>query len=134
MIMSMNYRNAKHCRDNIRINCEIEHPIYGWIPFTCNPADTGAQFDVQELHQRMIDDNEVATMSQIEIDTEIGDEVRMIREGLLVSEVDPLVTNPLRWAEIATEQQEAWAAYRRALLDVPQQPGFPHQVVWPEHP
>lgn len=28
----------------------------------------------------------------------------------------------------------AWAEYRQALRDVPQQPGFPSNVVWPELP
>lgn len=32
-----------------RIDCEIRHPVYGWIPFTVDPDDTGAQFDVAEL-------------------------------------------------------------------------------------
>lgn len=27
-----------------------------------------------------------------------------------------------------------WAAYRQALRDIPQQPGFPHNVEWPEVP
>lgn len=51
----MNYRNAKHLADG-RIDCEIEHPVYGWIPFTADPADTGAQFDVAELHALMVAD------------------------------------------------------------------------------
>lgn len=25
--------------DNSTIDCEIEHPVYGWIPFTANPDD-----------------------------------------------------------------------------------------------
>lgn len=51
----MNYRNAKRLADG-RIDCEIEHPLYGWIPFTADPADTGAQFDVAELHALMVAD------------------------------------------------------------------------------
>lgn len=27
-----------------------------------------------------------------------------------------------------------WAKYRQALLDVPQQEGFPASIVWPEMP
>lgn len=27
-----------------------------------------------------------------------------------------------------------WAMYRQALLDVPQQPGFPYDIVWPTKP
>lgn len=30
--------------------------------------------------------------------------------------------------------QAAWAAYRQALRDVPQQEGFPHSVAWPKLP
>lgn len=29
---------------------------------------------------------------------------------------------------------DAWAGYRRKLLDVPQQEGFPAQIDWPEKP
>ncbi|RHZ91526.1 hypothetical protein D1122_21100 [Cereibacter sphaeroides] len=28
----------------------------------------------------------------------------------------------------------AWAAYRQALRDVPEQPGFPAEIFWPEPP
>lgn len=31
------------------IDCEINHPVYGWIPFTAVAGDTGAQFDVDAL-------------------------------------------------------------------------------------
>lgn len=31
------------------IDCEIQHPLHGWIPFTVNPADQGAEFNVQAL-------------------------------------------------------------------------------------
>lgn len=31
------------------IDVEINHPVYGWIPFTADPTDTGAQFDVAAL-------------------------------------------------------------------------------------
>lgn len=51
----MEYRNAKFIKDGM-IDCEINHPVYGWIPFTANPADTGAQFDVAELHAQMAAD------------------------------------------------------------------------------
>lgn len=34
----MQYRNARFLPDG-RINCEIEHPKHGWIPFTASPDD-----------------------------------------------------------------------------------------------
>jgi hypothetical protein len=130
----VNYRNPKFCSDGIRIDCEIEHPAFGWIPFTCDPADTGAQFDVQELHQQMLNDGEVASMTQAEIDAEAAGEVRMIRDAKLASEVDPIASNALRWAALTEAEQQAWADYRQALLDVPEQLGFPHDVDWPDRP
>lgn len=63
-----------------------------------------------------------------------GDDLRAIRDRLLLEEVDPIVSNPLRWADLTTEQQNAWAAYRRALLDITDQAGFPHSVTWPTKP
>jgi hypothetical protein len=31
-------------------------------------------------------------------------------------------------------QRQAWVAYRQSLRDVPQQPGFPDNIVWPVAP
>jgi hypothetical protein len=59
---------------------------------------------------------------------------RATRSTILVNTVDPLVSNPLRWADMTAEKQAEWAAYRRALLDISQQSGFPHDVVWPVAP
>jgi hypothetical protein len=56
------------------------------------------------------------------------------RNALLSTEVDPVVSNPLRWADLSAEKQAEWAAYRRALLDITAQAGFPHDVVWPVAP
>lgn len=40
------------------------------------------------------------------------------------------------WTQVydAPVDQEAWAAYRQALRDIPQQEGFPATVVWPIKP
>jgi hypothetical protein len=35
---------------------------------------------------------------------------------------------------LTSEQQEAWAIYRQELRDVPSQPGFPANVIWPTPP
>jgi len=64
----------------------------------------------------------------------IGEEVRQERDDRLSSEVDPIVTNPLRWAELTEAKQAEWAAYRTALLNITDQAGFPHNVTWPTKP
>jgi hypothetical protein len=132
----MEYRNAKHIGQG-RIDCEINHPDYGWIPFTCDPKDTGAKFDVVDLYRRLNADPATAAYippTQEEVNAAAEKQVRLQRDRILAIVVDPLVSNPLRWADLSVEQQEAWADYRRALLDVPQQSGFPTNVTWPIKP
>lgn len=130
------FRNARFVTPE-RIDCEINHPKFGWIPFTADPKDDGAQFDVAELIGRMIASGTVAPYvppTQEEIDAKAAELVRITRADLLGIFVDPLVSNPLRWADLTQEQQAKTSAYRRALLDITAQPGFPHNVTWPEQP
>ena len=37
-------------------------------------------------------------------------------------------------APLTAEQKQAWAEYRQALRDVPEQAGFPDAVIWPSTP
>lgn len=67
-----------------------------------------------------------------QLDTEAtGQRVRYWRDQEL-AKVDRV--NPLWYASLSAEQQTELATYRQALLDVPQQPGFPTQVIWPAKP
>jgi len=56
-----------------------------------------------------------------------AEEVRAERDRLLAAS---------DWTQVldAPVDQAAWAAYRQALRDVPQQEGFPHDVAWPVKP
>jgi hypothetical protein len=63
-----------------------------------------------------------------------GPSIRRHRDSLLVTEVDPLVSNQLRWAELTEAQQAAWTQYRRDLLDITAQSGFPTDITWPTKP
>jgi hypothetical protein len=72
--------------------------------------------------------------TQEELDAAAAADVRAQRDSLLATQVDPVVSNPLRWADLSAEQQSAWATYRRALLDITAQAGFPHDVFWPVAP
>lgn len=132
----MNYRNAQRIGNN-RIDCEIDHPVYGWIPFTCDPMDVGAEFNVLELHAQMDADPDTAAYvppTQKELDAILAADIRAQRDRILVTVVDPLVSNQFRWDDLTPEAQAALKNYRRALLDVPQQDGFPQNVVWPVNP
>jgi hypothetical protein len=72
--------------------------------------------------------------SQAWLDAEAAKSVRLERQRRLVREVDPIAANALRWGSLSPEKQAEWAAYRAALLAVPEQPGFPHSVFWPTKP
>lgn len=60
-------------------------------------------------------------------DEQIAFEVRAERDRLLAAS---------DWTQVADApvDQVAWAAYRQALRDIPQQDGFPRDVAWPEKP
>ena len=56
-----------------------------------------------------------------------AEEVRKERDDLLASS---------DWTQVADApvDQAAWAAYRQALRNVPQQAGFPTDITWPTKP
>lgn len=57
---------------------------------------------------------------------------RRIRDKWLRRHIDTM--SPIRWNVLTEEQKNAWTQYRQALLDVPQQPGFPYNIIWPQRP
>ena len=132
----MNYRNARYVNNDGWIDCEIEHPDYGWIPYTLDPADTDMTVNNDELLAAMASAGDVAAYvppTQAELDEIAAQAIRAERDSLLLT-VDAIAGNALRWAALDADTQAAWATYRQALLDVPQQAGFPSNVTWPEKP
>ena len=59
---------------------------------------------------------------------------REIRDKILVEEVDPIVSNTLRWNDMTDAERTEWTNYRQALLDVPAQDGYPDSITWPTKP
>lgn len=129
-------RNARSLNSsNTCMDVEINHPKYGWIPYSLNPEDTDMTVD-NEAVMALIGANFEAYVppTQEQLDAEAAAAVRGRRDMHLVTEVDPLVSNPLRWADLTTEQQNAWSQYRTDLLNITDQDGFPHNVTWPTKP
>ena len=128
-------RNAASLQsDNLRMDVEINHPQHGWIPYTLDPADTDMTIN-NDAVMALIGDDFAAYVppTQAELDAAKAESVRSIRNALLL-EVDSMVSNPLRWAELTSEQQSLWTQYRTDLLNVPQQFGFPYDITWPTKP
>lgn len=121
----MNFRNPIYTKDG-RINCEIEHPEYGWIPFTADPND------VEELGRQIFEEASSGVVAPyVEIvtpDEIVASDVRAKRNRLLRA------TDWTQLADVPQATKDLWDDYRQALRDVPQQAGFPNDVVWPEKP
>jgi len=129
-------RNAASLQtDNLRMNVEINHPNYGWIPYTVDPVDTDTTID-NEAVLNIIGTDFAAYVAptQAELDADTAAQVRSERDRILATVVEPLVSNPLRWSDLTSDNQAEWPRYRTALLNVPQQAGFPHSVIWPTQP
>lgn len=129
-------RNAQSLQsDNTRMDVEINHPQFGWIPYTLNPTDTDTTINNSQV-MALIGTDFVAYVAptQAELDAEKEVEVRSERDNILTRVVDPIVSNPLRWTELTSDKQAEWSQYRTDLLNVPQQSGFPNTITWPTKP
>lgn len=129
-------RNAVSlCADNTRFEVEINHPEYGWIPYhlrlddTCQVIDNNAILDLIGT-----DFTAYLEPTQAELDESAANLVSGERNSRLETEVDPIVSNPLRWSGLTETKQAEWTAYRKALLDITDQTGYPHNVNWPTKP
>ena len=129
-------RNAQSLNaDNTAFDVEINHPEFGWIPYGLNPADTDMTVNNSVLLELIGSDYAAyVAPTQAELDAELSANLRGLRDQKLTEEVDPLVTNPLRWAELTDTKQAEWTQYRTDLLNLPAQSGFPNTVTWPTKP
>ena len=132
-IIITEYRNVVSWNDDdTRFEMEINHPEYGWIPFTFDMSDDGTLIDKDAL--RTLVGTNFRKATQEEKDSQQTVLMRADRNDKLAYEVDEVMTNSVRWAELTTEQQNAWKQYRTDLLNVPQQEGFPYTITWPTKP
>lgn len=65
--------------------------------------------------------------SAAEVSAQLAAQVRGERDRLLKAS---------DWTQVADApvDQSAWATYRQALRDIPQQAGFPETITWPQEP
>jgi hypothetical protein len=129
-IKTPTYANAAHTL----VNCQIDHPTYGWIPFTASAEDP-------EQHGRDIfaeliagDHGPIADyVPPPPPSTEVlAQQARAQRDAALSA--SDWTQLPDAQASLSAEKKAAWADYRQALRDVTEQPGFPGQIDWPTAP
>ena len=110
------------------IDCEIEHPVHGWIPFTAS------KYDVEERGRNIFaqyeDDADVLPYvppSDEEVENLASMSARSYRDQLLAQ---------CDWTQLSDSPPNAdeWAIYRQSLRDITSSKGFPSDIVWPEKP
>jgi hypothetical protein len=127
----MEYRNPVFAtEDKSRIDCEINHPEHGWIPFTCDPADTAPIFDTEALFNQMVPNAAAYVAPTPPSVEEIAAYNREIRDALL-RESD--------WSQlpdVSDEITSAWVTYRQALRDITTHANWPNlsDSDWPTKP
>jgi len=136
----MNYTSVKNPiwanAEHTVINCEVDFDDLQeeFVPFSADLKDSYAH--TKQIFNECVEGKwgTVAEfVSYVPTTKELAANARAQRDALL-QELDNIVGNPLRWASFSSEQQTAWADYRQALLDVPQQLGFPNTINWPTKP
>jgi hypothetical protein len=63
---------------------------------------------------------------------EVEKDKRDLRDKYIRIYIDTI--NAVRWETFTQQEKDAWVEYRQALLDVPQQEGFPYDINWPSKP
>ena len=136
----MNYSNVTNYKyvssNGLHIGCQVTFDTLGSVYFVASANDTEAHG--REIYQRansgefgsvaeyILPSNELTIQQQ-------QDQARLKRNQQLL-QIDAIVSNPLRWADLSSQVRDDIATYRTALLNVPQQSGFPVNIEWPEVP
>ena len=112
------------------INCDAQgNGGYNVVPREIDPYN---EYTLEEVRDYLLDNPDML-LDSVQIETDrLTREARAKRDTLLKEVVDSV--NPMRWEALTDTQKDAWRVYRQALLDVPQQEGFPDDVVWPVPP
>ena len=108
--------------------------VHATIPTPSIAVDDGVWLQALEGNHNKINEDGTTEQADFRTDDEKALDLRSTRDFILQAKVDLVVSNPLRWAALSEASQADWAAYRQALLDVPQQSGFPDNITWPQEP
>jgi hypothetical protein len=129
-VRSTQFANAEHTL----INCEIEHLVYGWIPFTASAGDS--EKHGRDLHASLLAGDHGPIADYVPPPPPPADQLattaRAQRDTLLTA--SDWTQLPDAQARLSPEKKAAWTEYRQALRNVSNQPQFPSEIMWPEKP
>lgn len=136
----MNYSNVTNCKyvteDGLHIGCQVTFENLGQVYFVASSKDSEAHG--REIYQRAKNGEFGSIDSYVPIKSELTLDQRQEQErnnrNVLLAQLDSLISNPLRWAALTDQEKGDISNYRSELLNVPQQPGFPDNISWPNTP
>lgn len=119
----MEYRNPI-LTESGTVDCEINHPDFGWIPFTA------CETDIEELGRTLFTQIKAdGSVKPYVPDSELAAaRARVLRDGLLAE------SDWTQAADVPQELKDIWATYRKELRDISTQQGFPLHIEWPKKP
>jgi hypothetical protein len=112
----MDIRNPVFTADN-RIDCEIEHPVYGWIPFTADPNDVEAHG--QEIYASALAMGPADYVAPAVVPPTKADQEEL-RRSAYQQEADPLFFMSQR-GEATVEEWQAKVAEIKARYPYPEE-------------
>ena len=128
-------RNATSLNSyNTSFYLEIKHPHHDWIPYTLCPEDTDNHVNNDKLLE-LIGTNftPYVAPTEEEVRKSMESNIRFLRDQKL-QELDTITMNPIRWKKLSDEKKAELEKYHQGLTDIPDQNGFPNDVVWPQFP
>jgi Phage tail assembly chaperone protein len=136
----MNYSNVTNCKyvaeDQSMIGCQVTFSNLGTVYFVASATDSEAHG--REIYSRARNGEFGSIAAFVPIRETITNDQKINQErnkrDALLSQLDSLISSPLRWQSLSEQDKNEISSYRSSLLNVPQQEGFPDNIVWPTAP
>lgn len=116
------------------ITCELNHPNYGWIPYTASPFSE--KNDLSHIvYKKILDLKKLGKIKILPYSpteefgySDLESIARAKRDSLLLD------SDWSQLPDVPIETREAFSIYRKNLRDIPSQSSFPEKINWPVHP
>lgn len=127
------FRNPKYIKsDNSLIDLEINHSVYGWIPYTLDKNDTGSEFDCNALWSEVTAGSVAAYTPPT--NSTLYDALRAERNVLLQESDWTQVGDLVSSGSMTSTKLDEWKTYRQSLRDLPANTPDPSNITWPTKP
>lgn len=131
-IEELEFKNPKFMNNKEYIKLEFEYNGQTNY-FIASPNDIESHG--KDLYNKAINGDFGEIETEIEVSPhELAIKIAREERNLLLKELDLVVSNPMRWQEFSDTEKKQIYEYRKLLLDLTDQEGFPDIIKWPELP